>query len=428
MSHNIVLITDFFPYTYSYETFLETEVRYWEKVSNVNLTILPMHSDVECRNIPKNIKIDLSFADYLASKEKEIEKKSFKIWSVFCSLGNPLFWKELKYTRYKLKRIKELLLSLRLYKIYKGFFEEYLKNATSDSLLYTYWFTECTYAISEICMADNISYKVITRTHGYDLYESRTLTSYMPLRRQFPNKIDHIFTLSESANHYLIETYGFDQNNISVSRLGVDDLGITTQATDENQFHLVSCSALRPVKQVNLIIDILEKLSENYSNIDIHWTHIGEGSLFKTLSEYARIKLRDKKNITYSFLGHLNNSEVYTFYKKNRVDVFINVSQSEGVPVSIMEALSCRIPIVASDVGGISDMVKTDYNGKLVAESSSLKGYLDAFSTLDFFKNPEIRENAYRIFLHNYNAKINYFAFILYLSGLMRKKKEINGA
>ena len=250
----------------------------------------------------------------------------------------------------------------------------------------------------------------------------------MPLRRQFPNKIDHIFTLSESANHYLIETYGFDQNNISVSRLGVDDLGITTQATDENQFHLVSCSALRPVKQVNLIIDILEKLSENYSNIDIHWTHIGEGSLFKTLSEYARIKLRDKKNITYSFLGHLNNSEVYTFYKKNRVDVFINVSQSEGVPVSIMEALSCRIPIVASDVGGISDMVKTDYNGKLVAESSSLKGYLDAFSTLDFFKNPEIRENAYRIFLHNYNAKINYFAFILYLSGLMRKKKEINGA
>ena len=37
--------------------------------------------------------------------------------------------------------------------------------------------------------------------------------------------------------------------------------------------------------------------------------------------------------------------------------LFINVSESEGVPVSIMEALSCGLPIIATNVGGVSEIV-----------------------------------------------------------------------
>jgi glycosyltransferase involved in cell wall biosynthesis len=53
------------------------------------------------------------------------------------------------------------------------------------------------------------------------------------------------------------------------------------------------------------------------------------------------------------------------FYKDNPVDVFLNVSESEGCPVSAQEAASCGVPIVATDVGGNSE-VATEANGFLL--------------------------------------------------------------
>ncbi|NCO54621.1 MAG: glycosyltransferase, partial [Bacteroidetes bacterium] len=42
------------------------------------------------------------------------------------------------------------------------------------------------------------------------------------------------------------------------------------------------------------------------------------------------------------------------------VDLFINVSESEGIPVSIMEALSAGIPVIATNVGGTNEIVNND--------------------------------------------------------------------
>lgn len=55
-------------------------------------------------------------------------------------------------------------------------------------------------------------------------------------------------------------------------------------------------------------------------------------------------------------------------YSEHPVDVFINLSTNEGVPVSIMEAISFDIPIVATDVGGTSEIV-TDETGILVSSN-----------------------------------------------------------
>ena len=45
------------------------------------------------------------------------------------------------------------------------------------------------------------------------------------------------------------------------------------------------------------------------------------------------------------------------YYKNNIIDIFINLSASEGIPVSIMDAISFGIPCIATNVGGTGEIV-----------------------------------------------------------------------
>lgn len=94
------------------------------------------------------------------------------------------------------------------------------------------------------------------------------------------------------------------------------------------------------------------KISNPDHNLDINCL-FHEAMIGQILDKIEEIFIQEIVNVAYNFVEYLNNEEVYTFYRNNRVDVFLNVSESEGVPVSIMEAMSCHIPTIAPDVGGM---------------------------------------------------------------------------
>jgi len=214
--------------------------------------------------------------------------------------------------------------------------------------------------------------------------------------------------------------YGFKKDILQLLRLGVNDYGIISKPNKSNLFHIVSCSFLTPVKRVDKIINALSVLSEQLTNIKLIWTHIGSGPLEKTLKDLANEMLSQKENVNFNFVGHLDNQDVYKFYKKNKVDVFINVSESEGVPVSIMEAMSCHIPIVAPNIGGIGEMVEDKESGILLSNKCEVKELIDALKNIQFFKSEAVREKSYNIFLEKYNAKKNYKNFIEDLKSLVK--------
>ena len=80
-------------------------------------------------------------------------------------------------------------------------------------------------------------------------------------------------------------------------------------------------------------------------------------------------------------MGLIPNTEVVGVYQKHPPSLFINVSESEGIPVSIMEALSCGLPIIATDVGGISEIVD-DHVGVLVDKDFVFNDISNAISEL----------------------------------------------
>ena len=85
------------------------------------------------------------------------------------------------------------------------------------------------------------------------------------------------------------------------------------------------------------------------------WTHIGEGNLKAKIEKYCS-ELIPQSN--FKFLGQLTNAEVIDYYLSNNIDLFINTSSYEGIPVSIMEAQSFGVPVIATDVGGNTESVR----------------------------------------------------------------------
>jgi len=401
----IILITAYFPY-HPGEQFLETEIKYYG--NSVNLTIMPLNSSKKCRDIPNGIKLDNYF----------INKKRNYTFSKMHYLMNLLFYKEfITQVGINSKRIEPFLYSMRIYQMYYDIFDDYFKDQKEleNTVVYTYWNIEATYALQSL--KKKYKYKLVSRIHGGDIYKERKIDCYMPLKCFFTNNIDKVFTITESANKYLSKTYGFKNEVLEVSRLGVDNHFIKCNSTIVNHFSIVSCSFLKDVKRIDKIIDAISLLSKKYPFITFEWNHIGSGPLENKLQQYAKEKLL-KNNIKYKFLGHLDNKNVYEFYKNNAIDVFVNVSESEGVPVSIMEAMSCHIPIVAPNVGGISDMIIDKKNGKLLSKECEVNELVDALSEMQFFKSKKTREAAYSIFFEKYNAKKNYTEFIKKLKEL----------
>ncbi|WP_180272189.1 glycosyltransferase [Actinomyces ruminis] len=100
--------------------------------------------------------------------------------------------------------------------------------------------------------------------------------------------------------------------------------------------------------------------------------------------------------------------------------LLVNVSASEGVPVSIMEALSAGIPVVATDVGGTGELVRTGSNGILLPADPTPQQVRDAIEQiagLDEDTYAELRAGARRTWEEHCDARALYTRFAAALAG-----------
>ena len=88
-----------------------------------------------------------------------------------------------------------------------------------------------------------------------------------------------------------------------------------------------------------MIVEILSYIDRE----NVKWVHFGEGYLRDEIEKLCNTKL---KNVKVDFRGLVANADILDYYANNYVDLFINVSESEGIPVSIMEATSAGIHTV----------------------------------------------------------------------------------
>ena len=287
----------------------------------------------------------------------------------------------------------------------------FIKINGSIDMAYCYWNEAQAYAACLIKKEGGIR-KVVSRTHRYDLYEERRKFHYMPLKRQFLPLFDRIFSLSEEGSSYLIHQYGCNIEQISISALGVSLPRVNSIPTQHGFFHIVSVSFCVPVKRIDKLIKALEILATQKPSLQIKWTHIGDGPLFDRLQTQTFTAFEMLKNISFNFKGNLPNKRVKEFYTSEPIDVFINTSESEGIPVSIMEAMSYEVPAIAPNVGGISGLIGKD-RGVLLNESPDVDEIERALASLmKRSKEKQVRSAAKKNIITKYSASVNYPQFI----------------
>lgn len=210
----------------------------------------------------------------------------------------------------------------------------------------------------------------VLRLHRYDLYEELAPDGYLPFRPYLFGRADRVLAISDDARDYLSQRYRdplLDAETV-VSRLGVNGPAELRRPPRGAERLVVSCSAVTEVKRVDRILTAVAKLAHE-STEPIRWVHFGDGPLLPALRAAASDAT---PGLTVELRGQTANDQVRAFYAENRVDAFVNLSSSEGVPVSIMEALAYGIPVVATAVGGTPELVGTRLgSGEVVSVDAS---------------------------------------------------------
>lgn len=280
-----------------------------------------------------------------------------------------------------------------------------------EFFVYSYWLyitAAVACKISRYLKAKNIKCIVFSRAHRFDIYEEKRKYGYLPQRENLLNSLGRVYACSDDGAAYLKEKYPQYASKIKTSYLGTYDHGIGTNGS-RPPMKIVSCSRLSSVKRVDKIIEALSLLKDK--KIEIEWTHLGGGELYEKLKEAAKSLDWMKVNM----YGAIPNSAVYDFYCNNPVDVFINVSSSEGLPVSIMEATSFGIPVIATNVGGTCEIVIDGVSGKLIPEDFEvyeLAKAIENFAEMKGSKYIELRKSTRAMWEKYYQAPLNYAKFV----------------
>jgi glycosyltransferase involved in cell wall biosynthesis len=181
-----------------------------------------------------------------------------------------------------------------------------------------------------------------------------------------------VVTISEFNRRFLTATVGDDESPVLVVRCGVDLQVSTAHIRREDSSppgvsQIVAVGALEPKKGHSYLIDAVSTLRT--SGLDVRLTIVGDGNERGRLEN--AIAARGLSDVV-RLAGWLPKPRVLDAL--TAADVFVMPSvrlangMMEGIPVALMEAMACGLPVVASDISGISELVVDGVTGVLVPE------------------------------------------------------------
>lgn len=246
--------------------------------------------------------------------------------------------------------------------------------------LYAYWMSYDGFAAA-LCKQKDSAVRAIARAHAFDIDVGRNPLNPYLMKRFMAETLDGIRPISRYARDQLLSYADIPPEKLLVvgagSAGGEKGGGFAAPRFQDGVFRLVSCAAMIGVKQIPLLIDALS----GWQAGRLHWTHIGGGADEVKIRAYAKEKLDRHGKVTYTFTGELRPEQVRGLYETQPFDAFINTSKSEGIPVTIMEALHAGIPVVAPAIGGIPELVDETV-GCLYGQDGGVSAVIAALRTV----------------------------------------------
>lgn len=234
----------------------------------------------------------------------------------------------------------------------------------------------------------------IVTVQGSDIFQASQIPWVAPITKAILNKAGQVLALSHALAESAIQL-GVKSEKVSVIPNGVDTVFFHPGSSSRELLILYVGSFIERKGLLHLI-NAIPLVIQQFPQV--RFAFIGGGSQEKSLSDRVN-DLDLRENIR--FLGELPQQEVRNWMQK--AYIFVLPSLEEGLGVALLEALACGTPVVATQVGGIPDVVTPEV-GTLVppANAEAL-----ASALIEILRDPikwrELSENARQRALHKYN-------------------------
>jgi glycosyltransferase involved in cell wall biosynthesis len=203
--------------------------------------------------------------------------------------------------------------------------------------------------------------RLISTQHGMPELAGRDIDILARLRiwlsfRLLSCFFDCTVVVSAEMLQSLVGSYGFTDKSVKRVYNGIC-LPETMIQHANKRMTVGSAGRLFPVKDYSLMVEIAKLVVAQSDMVD--FVLAGDGPERHRLEEKAR---NAGLHGRFRFLGHQDDMDL--FYKS--LDVYINTSLHEGIPMSVLEAMSYGLPIVAPKVGGFPEIVEEGISGYLI--------------------------------------------------------------
>jgi sugar transferase (PEP-CTERM/EpsH1 system associated) len=197
---------------------------------------------------------------------------------------------------------------------------------------------------------------------GYDKKKVLEFAEGLLLR-----KVNHVVAVSKDAKNKILKLSGIDKDKVLVIPNGIDVENYFRPESRKEKRNLLgigpesfvigNIGRLVPLKNQEFLMDIFSKLSEEFPNLKL--VIVGDGPIRGALERYSS---EHGMNDSVLFLGERKDiAELLSTF-----DLFVLPSLTEGVSLTLLEAMAAGKAIVASAVGGNPEVIEDEKTGLLI--------------------------------------------------------------
>jgi glycosyltransferase involved in cell wall biosynthesis len=207
-------------------------------------------------------------------------------------------------------------------------------------------------------------------------------------------RFDVITVTGSYTRNYLISK-GIDEGKIWILPHVVDE-HFQPLSTIKKEYDLIFIGRLVRVKHVETIVRAVSVVKGSVPSIKL--AIVGDGEERAGLEELTR-SLGLTGNI--EFAGYQANT--WEWYNRGKISLL--TSEREGFPYTVIESLKCGVPVIVSNCGDVTDVVKDSFNGRIIPDYRDYHAYAEAI--IELLNNPDLLESYSKNCLKSFEDEVS---------------------
>jgi glycosyltransferase involved in cell wall biosynthesis len=193
-------------------------------------------------------------------------------------------------------------------------------------------------------------------------------------QRFYPKTIAQASTIT-TPSQYLKQKLGLERAIVVPNALFLERFK-QVEHREKEVLNLVTVTNFHFLDKAKGLINVA-KVLQQVQNRKIKYTVIGDGIYLKQVKEEIT-----KHRVSVEFTGFLTDPK----QTLAQSDIFLYYSYHDNLPIVILEAMACGLPVITNDVGAVSEIIENEKNGYIAATDEAYHEYL-----LNLVRDAELR-------------------------------------